>query len=73
MTVSQAGGPIAHLALPVQAAPPDEPIRAPQPGIEASTWIWGVGWVLVVGIALGGATAASRQQIRRHKKTLAAA
>jgi putative copper export protein len=71
-TIAQAGGPTAHVALPVSAVP-GEAAKAPQPGIKVSTWIWGLGWVLAVVIALGGASVASRQQIRRHQRTLAAA
>lgn len=71
-TVSQAGGPTAHLQLPVNAVP-EEPVHAPQPGITASTWMWGAGWVLAIIIALGGATLASRQQFRRHHRVLAEA
>jgi putative copper export protein/methionine-rich copper-binding protein CopC len=69
-TVRVAGRPAVTLALPVGAAPAP-PAKALPPSITASTWIWGIGWVLVVLLALFGAGLASRDQTQRRSRALA--
>jgi hypothetical protein len=64
-SVRAGSGPAATFAFAV-AAEPQDPAKAAPPPIEASTWIWGAGWVLVVVLALAGAGIASRRLARHH-------
>jgi putative copper export protein/methionine-rich copper-binding protein CopC len=68
--VAAARQPPATFALDVTTEPA-EAEKAPAPTIQGSTWAWGIGELLVVLIALGGAGVASSRLTRRRTHQLA--
>jgi hypothetical protein len=57
---------LTSFTLPVVAKAPT-PGKAPEPVIQASTWMWGIGEVIVVVSLLLGAAAVSRRRSRRRR------
>jgi putative copper export protein len=55
--------------LPIAAEDP-EPVKAPQPEIQGSTWAWGTGEVLLVLAGLFGAGRASQLITRRRRSAV---
>jgi putative copper export protein/methionine-rich copper-binding protein CopC len=53
-------------------ATPAEAAKAPTPMVSGSTWAWGLGELLAVVLALGGARAVSKRLTRRRRVVLAA-
>jgi putative copper export protein/methionine-rich copper-binding protein CopC len=68
--VAAAQQPPATFALDVTTEPA-EAEKAPAPEIKGSTWLWGIGELVVVLLALGGAGVASSRMTKRRTHQLA--